>query len=148
MHVTTVAVERLRILVFAKAPLAGKVKTRLVDTLGAAGAAELQRRMLRRIVERADRSGIGPVDLWCSPRADHPAFSALTALPRVKLFTQPPGDLGQRMLYAARRGLRRCDAVILVGSDCPALDAGVFGKVRALLCGGCHGVLIGAHDGG
>jgi rSAM/selenodomain-associated transferase 1 len=143
-----VPLERVRILVLAKAPVPGAVKTRLAGSLGAVGAAELQRRMLRRVVALAGYSGIGPVELWCAPHADHPDFSAFAALPNTTLLSQVHGDLGQRMLHAARRALRGCDAVILVGSDCPALDATVLIRARRLLCGGCQAVLVGAEDGG
>ena len=47
------------VIVFARAPLAGRVKTRLVPRLGAAGAARLQERLIR----AALRSAGGSVEL-------------------------------------------------------------------------------------
>ena len=42
-------------------------------------------------------------------------------------------DLGDRMQYALASGLRRAAAVLLVGSDCPEIDAGYLrAATRAL----------------
>jgi len=56
-----------RILIFAKAPTPGRVKTRLIPALGAAGAARLARRMLEFTLEQARMADIGPVELCASP---------------------------------------------------------------------------------
>ena len=41
-----------RLVIFAKAPLAGVAKTRLIPALGAEGAADLARRMLSHTLEQ------------------------------------------------------------------------------------------------
>lgn len=51
------------IVVFAKAPQAGRVKTRLAPRLGAAGAARLHMRLLRRALATAQAARCGPVEL-------------------------------------------------------------------------------------
>ena len=56
-----------RIIVIAKEPRPGKVKTRLIPALGEAGAARLADRMLRHTLAQALDANIGPVELCVSP---------------------------------------------------------------------------------
>lgn len=111
------------VIVFAKAPVAGYAKTRLIAALGARGAALLAERLLRRTVEEAVAADIGPVELSCTPSTDHPAFAALAETGWVRLTAQGNGDLGARMLGAFERVLATEDRAIGIGIDAPALDA-------------------------
>ena len=108
------------ILIFAKAPVAGVAKTRLIPLLGAGGAAELARRMLDATCAEARHSRL-QVELCASPEPSDQAWSGL--LPDEVLVTdQGPGDLGQRMARAAQRTIESVGDAILIGTDCPALD--------------------------
>ena len=49
-----------RIIIFAKAPVPGEVKTRLIPALGAKGAAELAERMLAATCREAVAAAVGP----------------------------------------------------------------------------------------
>ena len=105
-----------RILVFAKAPVAGRVKTRLIPVLGAEGAARLAEEMLERTLQEALATGLeaelcGDPDAaeWHEPR------------PGLTLAGQGEGSLGERLARAASRALDR-EAVLLIGADCPELD--------------------------
>ena len=49
-----------RIIIFAKAPLPGFAKTRLIPVLGPAGAAKIARRVLRRALGSAEGAAVGP----------------------------------------------------------------------------------------
>jgi rSAM/selenodomain-associated transferase 1 len=104
-----------RIVVFAKEPVPGRVKTRLIPVLGAEAAAALAAEMLERAVAEALASGCD-VELCGDP---HPAGWWRGAA--VALEAQGPGDLGDRLAHAAERGLRH-GPVLLIGSDCPGLD--------------------------
>ena len=106
-----------RILVFAKAPVPGRVKTRLIPALGAEGAAALARRMLERTLEEALATGL-PVELCGDP---DPALWHEGA--PVLLRAQGDGDLGERLARAAARVVDEGDEAIIVGADCPGLDA-------------------------
>jgi glycosyltransferase A (GT-A) superfamily protein (DUF2064 family) len=53
----------VRIVIFAKAPVPGRVKTRLIPVLGEAGAA----RMLDLALGKARAAAVGPVELCMSP---------------------------------------------------------------------------------
>ena len=140
------------VIVFAKAPLAGYAKTRLVPALGVEGAARLAERMLDHAVRQAVAAGIGPVEVCCAPDASHPAFGSLGATFRVALTEQGAGDLGARMQRAFARRLARdampaADAVLLIGTDAPALDAAMLRGARDALA--AHdAVFVPALDGG
>jgi len=60
--------------IFARAPVPGAVKTRLIPALGAEGAAALQAKLLFRTLEMATRASMAPVQLWCAPDCRHAAF--------------------------------------------------------------------------
>lgn len=130
----------------AKAPIAGLAKTRLMPLLGADGAAALQAWLLQRTVATALAADLGPVSLWCTPDTHHPAFVACRLDGRLSLQRQPDGDLGQRMLVAAQASANTA-GVLLIGTDCPALD--VRRLRRAADCLREHdAVLLPAEDGG
>ena len=110
-----------RIVVFAKAPVAGRVKTRLIPALGAEGAARLAREMLRQTLTEAAATGLGDPELCADP---DPAFwgNLLPGGP-LRHAAQGDGDLGERLARAAERVLGERDNILLIGTDCPALDA-------------------------
>lgn len=112
-----------RILIFARAPIPGRCKTRLIGSLGAHGAARVQRELLHKTLETAVASGLAPVELWCAPDCSHPAFQRLRSEYGVRLQQQAAGDLGRRMSEALRRSLRHASRAILIGTDCPALTS-------------------------
>ncbi len=137
-----------RLLVFAKAPEPGRVKTRLIPALGAEGAADLQRRMLRHALGRARASAIGPVELCCAPDSRAAFFEECRREFGVELRSQGDGDLGERMRRAIDAALARAPRAIVVGSDVPALDARYLREADRALREGCECVLGPAEDGG
>jgi len=56
-----------RIVIFAKAPVAGLAKTRLIPALGAETAARLARRMLLHTLHEASEAAVGQVELCVTP---------------------------------------------------------------------------------
>ncbi|PKO30901.1 MAG: hypothetical protein CVU34_18590 [Betaproteobacteria bacterium HGW-Betaproteobacteria-7] len=136
----------LAIAIMAKAPIAGLAKTRLIPLLGADGAAELQGWLLQRTVATALAADLGPVSLWCTPDTSHPAFVDCGRDGRLSLHRQPEGDLGQRMLVAAQTSATAA-GVLLIGTDCPMLDARRLRRAAAGLREH-DAVLLPAEDGG
>lgn len=133
------------LLVFAKAPLPGKVKTRLARTMGDARATELYRRMGKAIIE-AVRGGDFETAVVYSPAEALPAIRAwLGDSPR--LMPQGDGDLGQRMNTAIINALETSRRVCLIGTDSPDLDAARVSKAFEAL-GETDVVLGPARDGG
>jgi uncharacterized protein len=136
-----------RVLIFAKAPIPGQVKTRLIPALGASGAAELATELLERLVRRLATVRLAPVELWCSPDPDHSQFRGLADAWGVSLHTQHGADLGERLENAADDALRRAKAVLLVGADIPELDAAYCARALGAL-ERAESVLGRAEDGG
>ena len=108
-----------RIAVFAKAPVAGAVKTRLVPVLGAEGAARFHAALVRHALCVAREAKPASLQLWCAPDVAHPFFCECGFRYRCELLSQRGADLGERMAnaFAAETPL------VLIGSDCPALRA-------------------------
>lgn len=112
-----------RIIVFAKAPLAGFAKTRLIPVLGSAGAAQLARRMLHRTLNNAVAAAVGPVELCVTPEIASPAWLGVDITQGVEIGAQGDGDLGARLARAAQRALEHDEAVLLIGTDCVEMSA-------------------------
>ena len=135
-----------RIVIFAKAPVPGKVKTRLVPALGDEGAALLAQRMLADTVSRALTAAPESVELCAAPHPADPQWAGL--LPAgVGLTDQGEGDLGQRLAAAATRVLSGGERVLLIGTDCPELGSARLNDAAAAL-DRHDAVIIPATDGG
>lgn len=134
------------VVVFAKAPQPGRVKTRLAAKIGADAAAHLHARLVERALVTAIEARCGPVELHGSP-AGHGALRALARHYGVALRNQAPGDIGKRMHRAFRLGLRGHRRMILIGSDCPSLRPADLRRASRLLRG-CDAVIAPAEDGG
>jgi uncharacterized protein len=132
---------RARIVIFAKAPVAGRVKTRLIPALGAEGAAQLARDMLARTLEEAQATGL-EVELCGDP--DPTQWREPIA--SVRFTAQGPGDLGDRLARTAERVLA-AQPVLLVGTDCPDLHRGRL-RAAAEALEGCDAIIHPAADGG
>jgi rSAM/selenodomain-associated transferase 1 len=113
----------MRVLIFARAPVPGEAKTRLIPELGREGAAQLARRMLLHTVAQAQAADLGPVELCVTPAAHTAVWAELELAADLSWSDQGAGDLGQRMGRAADRATRPGQPVLLIGTDCPQLDA-------------------------
>lgn len=107
-----------RLLVFAKAPVEGRVKTRLIPSIGSVNAAHLQRLMIAHVVELSVMADLCPVELWCYPDSSHEFFQELALRLPVSLYVQQGEDLGKKMFHAASHALQRASGVVIIGSDC------------------------------
>lgn len=137
----------VRIVIFAKAPVPGRVKTRLIPVLGEAGAARLAARMLDLALDKARAAAVGPVELCMSPAPDSPDWADIPLPADIETRDQGAGDLGARMARAAQRALAQGEAVLLIGTDCPQLTAARLREAAAQLMSH-DAVLHRAADGG
>ena len=137
----------VRIVVFAKAPVPGRVKTRLIPALGETGAAQLAERMLEQALQQALAAAVGPVELCMSPAPDTPEWASIRLPAGIETSDQGEGDLGARMARPAQRAIARGEAVLLTGTDCPDLSAARL-RVAAAQLAGHDAVLHPATDGG
>ncbi len=136
---------RTALLVFAKPPLPGVAKTRLIPALGAAGAAHLAAALLAHAVDEAARAGLGPLSLYTTAR--HPLLARLARRHGARRRVQRGADLGERMAQALRRACRDAPCALLLGADCPGLDASTLRRAAQALAQ-AELVFVPAHDGG
>lgn len=137
----------VQIAIFAKAPVAGYAKTRLIPLLGRQGAADLQALLVRRTIETATNSPLRPISLWCAPDQSHDLFASLSREFTVATHQQIGSDLGARMLNAFET-LTPNGPLVLIGADCPALAAEHLVHCASALRDGADAVFIPAEDGG
>lgn len=127
------------LVLFAKYPVPGYAKTRLVPALGASGAADLHRRLAERTVGILLQAG-APVEVRFAG-AEEAAFRQWLG-DGVRLIAQVEGGLTERLIDAARDHPH-----IFFGADTPDLDVG--GVVSAMAALQNHDIVIGpAEDGG
>lgn len=132
---------------FARAPVPGRVKTRMLPALSQAQACELHRALVLWTCRRLLGSRLGPVRLAVTGMPDDPLFRQCTELGVAAIVVQRGRDLGERMHHAVVAGLREYPRVVLVGSDCPAIDGAYLRRARDALDRGP--VVLGpAADGG
>lgn len=113
---------RVRVAVFAKAPRLGEVKTRLAPLLGDQGAAELHARLVHHALEAATAARPAALELWCAPDSHDPFFTECARRFGCGLHAQRGDDLGERMAHAFDASLDAGAPVVLIGTDCPALE--------------------------
>jgi rSAM/selenodomain-associated transferase 1 len=137
-----------RLLILAKAPIPGRVKTRLAGRLGARGAAMLYRRLLDRTLRIAHVARLCPIELWCAPDTRHGFFAACRREYGARLRRQCAGDLGRRMNQALSQTLAAGHPAVLIGGDCASLGEAELRAAFSLLAAGHEAVLGPAADGG
>ena len=122
---------RSAVLVFAKPPLAGVAKTRLIPALGAAGAARLAQALLDHTLSEASIAELRP--LWLCTTQRHPLLARVARRHGVRRRLQRGRDLGERMAQARQRACRDAPAALLLGADCPGLDAACLRRAAQAL---------------
>ena len=134
------------VVVFAKAPRPGAVKTRLSPPLSPAGAARLYRCFLLDTLDSVRAvAGVTLVIAYAPRRAG--AFFAARH-PGVRLIPQVGPDLGARMAGVFRRLFAGgFDAVVIVGSDSPTLPRRHL-EAAVRILGRADGVIGPSADGG
>ena len=136
-----------RVVLFAKAPVAGAVKTRLIPALGAESAAELHKRLVVRALDTLIKADVGPVEICCAPDTTHAFFGQCRQRFGIDLTRQCDGDLGGRMRQAFEAALLSAPCALIVGADCPSLTVDDVRDARAQL-DNVDAALIPAVDGG
>lgn len=114
---------KVRLIVFAKAPAGGRVKTRLARGIGVAAATAWYRRSLIRTLTMLRRAGL-EYEIVAAPSAH--IFRAASAISG-RIATQAMGDLGRRMAMAAKAARGPC---MIVGADIPGLSTSIVRSAR------------------
>lgn len=128
------AQRRVAVVVFAKAPVPGEVKTRLAVDVGADEATRIYRMLGRETVD-ALRDGPWDTRVYITPSTPEARTAVESWLGQdgIDYRTQCPGDLGDRMSSAVQETLQDAARVVVVGTDIPGLDAETIrDAVRAL----------------
>lgn len=138
--------ERAIVIVFAKAPVPGQVKTRLTPPLTPEQAAAVHEASLRDVMAAALRTGMAVQVHYAAGDGALEYFRA--AFPSVRAVAQTGGDLGRRMESAFETafggGIRR---TVIIGSDSPTLPSSDLGAAARAITP--HTVVLGpAADGG
>jgi len=136
------------ILVFAKAPVVGKVNTRLIPEIGLEKATRLQHDLIHERLTSLTDSGLCKVVLYCMPDITADFFKRCSKRYAVELKKQRGLDLGERMANAVDEQSRVFDKVIVVGTDAPALDCPQIENAIKALTEGNDVVIVPAEDGG
>lgn len=141
------------LIIFAKAPIAGQVKTRLCPPLTTDEAATLQGSFILDTLERS-RAAIQKFRLpmtrylACAPSSTHVFFQIMAERHGVQLLEQTGESLGERMQAAFialfAKGFTQ---VLIVGTDVPSLPLAHYQQAIEMLR--THELVLGpAEDGG
>ena len=145
-------VTKTRLLVFAKAPVAGQVKTRLIPAMGEQHAAdlyaELIEKTLRTVGQLARQDDGVEVELWCAPDDHHPFLRACSERYGIPTKVQVGNDLGERMAFATNKTIEESRIAIVMGTDCPGYTPEYISDAIRCLHEGNEVVLGPAYDGG
>ncbi len=126
------------LLVFAKAPRPGEVKTRLARSLGRRAspdheaAAALYRRMGRLVVDNVGKAPAALTVCYDPPGSEAELREWLGPAPR-QYWPQGEGDLGERMSQMFARAFQGAKRVVVIGTDTPAVGAGTISRALAAL---------------
>ncbi len=139
--------KNIRLIIFAKAPIAGFAKTRLIPSLGEEGAALLARKLLLNTVNNGLEAQFATTELCVTPDPSHSIWKSLPIADNVIWSAQGEGDLGDRLARASKRAIDEGDSVLLIGTDCPELTSAVLQDAATALSD-TNAVIIPATDGG
>ena len=134
-----------RLIVFAKAPVAGQVKTRLQPELTPVQSVALHRALVEHTLRVACALEALTVELWVSD--SHAWWGVLEQRYAVPVFKQCGDDLGERMARASADALERSASVMIIGTDCPFITGDYLMRAWRQLAH--HPAVLGpAEDGG
>lgn len=139
-----------RLLVFARLPELGSVKTRLAEAVGAERALALYEAMLRDVLNGiGDSNETTEVEICWAPAATASAASLARAFGTRTLAMQTGETLGDRlaMAFSERFFFHRTQKIIAIGVDEPRLDREAIEHAFALL-DSCDWAIGPAQDGG
>ncbi|WP_038248197.1 TIGR04282 family arsenosugar biosynthesis glycosyltransferase [Ghiorsea bivora] len=135
----------MRVIVLAKAPVAGKVKTRLMPQYNAEQAAALHKQMTEAVITKVCSMFD---DVWLAvDNIKHPFFTDLKQRFGFELHHQNHGDLGMRMRHLTAYSFATDDEPIMfLGTDSPHVNISRYQQVKRALTD--HDIVLGPVDDG
>jgi len=113
------------LLVFARQPVPGQVKTRLCPPLTEVEAARVHEICLRTVLTGVLQIGDVDTVLVGTPDGSEPAFRRLIGDSLGSVWNQGDGTLGQRLERATRKALHAgATRVVVIGTDSPQMPTG------------------------
>eukprot|EP01024_Parvocaulis_polyphysoides_P064983 TRINITY_DN7567_c0_g1_i1.p1 TRINITY_DN7567_c0_g1~~TRINITY_DN7567_c0_g1_i1.p1 ORF type:complete len:227 (+),score=22.58 TRINITY_DN7567_c0_g1_i1:807-1487(+) len=143
--------KQAHLIIFAKYPRQGEVKTRLGKEIGNEKAAILYQQCAEYTFKIAQQCHNAEVAVYCGRNNDLSAFSEwLNLLGHNDFRTSsqvPDADLGRRIFAAMQTGLTRSPKVIIIGTDAPNISSDLID--RAITALDSYDTVFGpAMDGG
>ncbi len=136
------------LILLAKAPIPGQVKTRLCPPFTKTGAAALYSCLLEDVAEEMARVTRARRYLFYTPAGSARLFRR-SPFSGFEQILQSRGSLGKRMAGAFDTAFARgCTRAVLVGADCPALSATLVRSAFRELASGAGAVFGPSNDGG
>ncbi|MHC5109902.1 MAG: TIGR04282 family arsenosugar biosynthesis glycosyltransferase [Planctomycetota bacterium] len=112
----------VRIVIFAKFPTPGEVKTRLTPRVSPEDAADIHLASLRAVIEIARKVDVATVILAATPDGRLDDFEELLAFEGLRVISQGQGTLGDRLQAVAETMFAENTApVLFLGADSPTL---------------------------
>jgi rSAM/selenodomain-associated transferase 1 len=139
-----------RLLIFARLPELGKVKTRLASDIGADKALAVYQAMLRDLLASIGRSTADTeVEIVWSPTESANGDALQRAFPGYSLAMQTGATLGDRltMAFSERFFFQRTEKIVAIGVDDPRLTRQAIDHAFGVL-DSCEWVIGPAVDGG
>jgi rSAM/selenodomain-associated transferase 1 len=138
------------LIVFAREPRPGRVKTRLAASLGAEASCRLYQAFVRDLCRVLSSQNGLSVEWWLEgePGADGSSIRPLVG-EDAPIHFQPEGDLGRKMRDAFADAFSRGGRpVAIVGTDCPLLGPTHLESLFSALEPGFDAALLPVEDGG
>jgi rSAM/selenodomain-associated transferase 1 len=135
------------LILFAKKPVPGQVKTRLQPDYLPERSAEIASFLIRATTELAISAWPGDIALYAWPDCDHALFRELASEYHLPLTSQAEGDLGAKMHQALHDGIARRGSAAILGCDVPHCGWDVIDQANDWLASGKN-ILGPTEDGG
>ncbi|MBS1269250.1 MAG: hypothetical protein MAG794_00198 [Gammaproteobacteria bacterium] len=135
------------LILFAKTPVAGRVKTRLIPELGEQGAADFAEALIEESVRCATETWPGSVRLLAWPDPHHECFERIERRYGLTVSVQSEGNLGAKMFQALNDAYGRGVAGAIMGCDVPHCPPETYRTAHAFLTQG-RAVIGPSADGG
>jgi len=137
------------LIVFAREPRPGTVKTRLAARLGTKAAAEVYAKLLARALRLAEESQFPQRYLFAAEPEEIEYFDHRLDAAQWRVRAQCRGDIGQRMYDAFESVLQEHEFAVLIGSDVADCTVADLDRAWAALARTPESVVIGPSvDGG
>ncbi len=135
------------LILFAKQPIPGEVKTRLQPHYSPEQVAQIAEFLICDTAKLAATNWPSDVYLYGAPGTDHPLFRRLAERFHLHLATQASGNLGLKMLTALCQGIERSGAAAVLGCDVPHCRGAILEYAHEKLARGDN-VIGPTEDGG